>query len=527
MNEVTNSGSSLASSSDTVQRRSPKSKSVKLNARGWLLTFPRCELDKETAMENLLKHFDKDPRGREHVQFARVGSEKHKDGTPHLHVFIYFAKAHQTRRCDYFDFVGGQHGSYETARINYACYTYAGKDGDFVDHGTAPKEVTTKPSGKRSNRGDETPAEEGAPKKGKFAKYAEAIVAGATIEELTAEDPGFVMNNLGKIKAFEAHMKNIANRVVKEVHPGLIKYNGTHEPTAKVVAWFNDNLFCDSRELKKPQLYLWGPGNSLKTTVVRSISKYFETYEVPNDMNWYNEYSNKVKLAVFDEFEGKKTIPFMNTWLQGSTPQHPMTLPVHCGYYAKTTNPATVILSNYPPHGVPGYKGQSTDTFELRLTVVHTMGPLDINNIEHVPRPDAQNDHDRSSDSSGDNGETASSQDSGAPSDSIDLTVDEDDPKEGRLTSNDCTSLAVEGAGGLPPRFLAWQRSSRVAEALVELRDDDSRGEWQRLKGKEPESEPDDDTLLPTPTNSQEDEQDENEYQERHNRFIAQVEEDE
>lgn len=59
----------------------PKEGKFRLNAKKLFLTYPKCSITKEEALEQLkakLKHISK----------ILVAHELHKDGTDHLHVYI-------------------------------------------------------------------------------------------------------------------------------------------------------------------------------------------------------------------------------------------------------------------------------------------------------------------------------------------------------------------------------------------------------------------------------------------------------
>jgi len=52
----------------------------KIRAMGWFLTYPHCTVSKEEALAHFESHF----KVAEYV----IAREEHKDGTPHLHVFL-------------------------------------------------------------------------------------------------------------------------------------------------------------------------------------------------------------------------------------------------------------------------------------------------------------------------------------------------------------------------------------------------------------------------------------------------------
>lgn len=79
------------------------------------LTFPRCDIEKEDALE-VLQWFAWDHNNE--VDYAVVAHEFHSDGGNHLHIFAKFTKKVQTRDPRYFDVIGGfQHANIEVCFV--------------------------------------------------------------------------------------------------------------------------------------------------------------------------------------------------------------------------------------------------------------------------------------------------------------------------------------------------------------------------------------------------------------------------
>ncbi len=72
-----------------------KSKSFRINAQGFFLTYPQCPILKEEA----------------HTQLGQLGTivngviarEQHEDGHHHLHAYVRYNKKMDIRRDTYFD----------------------------------------------------------------------------------------------------------------------------------------------------------------------------------------------------------------------------------------------------------------------------------------------------------------------------------------------------------------------------------------------------------------------------------------
>lgn len=102
------------------------SKVIRSGAKGWFLTYPKCQATKE----DLLKAF---PSFSSHpVDEYVVCQEPHEDGSPHLHAFVKFAaKVVLDKKGTRFDFLG-YHGHYEVAKSWRAVQAYCKKGGNFI-----------------------------------------------------------------------------------------------------------------------------------------------------------------------------------------------------------------------------------------------------------------------------------------------------------------------------------------------------------------------------------------------------------
>lgn len=100
-----------------------------LCSKNVFLTYSQCPLQKEYLLEQLRIKIGNDAS-------IRVGHEMHQDEGHHLHVFITNPTDIRTRDQRFFD-VEGYHPNIQSARKRKECYTYCGKDGDFIDDGPA------------------------------------------------------------------------------------------------------------------------------------------------------------------------------------------------------------------------------------------------------------------------------------------------------------------------------------------------------------------------------------------------------
>lgn len=105
-------------------------KNLRLQGRNFFLTYPRCLLEKQDVQDFLLSKVG--------CSYMLIAKEAHKDGTPHIHVFLTAKVKIRTTKSDYFD-IAGYHGNYQTARDSDDVIQYVNKSdknplsyGDYV-----------------------------------------------------------------------------------------------------------------------------------------------------------------------------------------------------------------------------------------------------------------------------------------------------------------------------------------------------------------------------------------------------------
>ncbi len=89
----------------------PKKQKFRLQAKRLFLTYPQCPVDATLAMILI--------RELEEPKIMIVASEAHKDGTPHLHVYIEYERKKDITSPTYYDLQMLEktyHGNYQAAR---------------------------------------------------------------------------------------------------------------------------------------------------------------------------------------------------------------------------------------------------------------------------------------------------------------------------------------------------------------------------------------------------------------------------
>ncbi|CAM33399.1 replication associated protein [Tomato leaf curl Seychelles virus] len=114
----------------------PRQPGFRVSAKNIFLTYPKCSLSKEIALE-LLKAI-KCPSDK---LFIRVSQEKHQDGSLHLHALIQFKGKAQFKNPRHFDLQHPTsssqfHPNFQGAKSSSDVKSYIEKDGDYIDWGT-------------------------------------------------------------------------------------------------------------------------------------------------------------------------------------------------------------------------------------------------------------------------------------------------------------------------------------------------------------------------------------------------------
>lgn len=347
---------------------------TKLRAKNWFLTFPQCAVTKEQAMEELKGKF------KEGLLGCLIAQEKHQDGTPHLHIFVRLAKALSTRDRKFFDFVCKKHGNYLTVRSQYGVYNYLTKsDPTPLSHGSVLKPgsaVAKAQSAQKRKRAEDG----GNPKQSKASKVASDLLSGASIVSIMRQDPGYYLLNKKKIEEF-ASMASLWN--LKELKPKWtpINYQGMDQSTKELAEWLNQNIGV-TRYFRQEQLYLCGPKQTYKSTLMRLLNQFLMIYDIPKGEDFYDLYEDGLyDLAVIDEFKANKSLQWLNEWLQGGD----MNIRKKGAQYYKRKNIPTVIMSNFTLQDV--YRNALAkdnnilDPTESRLKMIHLSAPLDIKGL--------------------------------------------------------------------------------------------------------------------------------------------------
>lgn len=345
-----------SSSEPTVATTSRKC--LRLQARTFLLTWPQNDTPKETALKRIIDNEWKVP-----LEWAVVASEKHQDGSPHIHAVVRFQGRLRTTITNFFDFVCEKHGNYQSAHSAKASVEYVTKKGDFVSHHLDVQEYL-------------------ASKKKISTEVAKKILEGLSLVEVEAMEPGFYMMNKRKIEEYH-------QLVTKRTYKPTLTWTpfGTEliltscSSTARVMKWLNTNLFQE-RPYGAKDLYLFGKTMMGKTSLINYLEKYCRTYHIPLYEDWYDLYSDEdYDLCVMDEFKAHKSVQFLNAFCQSATfPLKRRNIPP----YQKRKHLPVLIVSNYSLeqcyHKLVEAHVTALEPLVRRLEIVELDQPLNLNN---------------------------------------------------------------------------------------------------------------------------------------------------
>lgn len=326
-----------------------KQKRFRLQGKNYILTFPQCSVTKEVAVERL------EQKWKEELKGYIVCEEEHKDGTPHLHLFLQFNEKKTFCKTDCFDFIGGKHGNYQVAKSVKGSVEYVTKGGKYVAKGIDVEAVKKKK----------------APKSDEVAKM---LLEGKSLQEINTLLPGYVMINKRKLEEYESWIQceKLKKQKLEWVPP---KTEGLTDANKQIAEWICSNI-RQKRAFKAPQLYIHGPRNLGKTSLIEWLEKYLSVYHMPMGEEFYDLYSDDYDLVVLDEFKGQKTIQWLNQFLAGS----PMNIRKKGCQSMKYGNLPVVILSNYSLSEI--YVKAANDgrlaTLECRLQIVEVDSFIDF-----------------------------------------------------------------------------------------------------------------------------------------------------
>jgi len=209
---------------------------------------------------------------------------------------------------------------------------------------------------------------------------AKMIASGSSLKEVADEYPGYFLLNQSKITSFRSFcMSQKATSSLKKLKLP-ISYSGERPEIQSLVEWLNGNL-NNKRPFKAKQLFIYGPPNVGKTTLLSKLGTYLRIYEMPLHEDFYDLYDDdNFDLVFLDEFKGQKSIGFLNQWSQG---YGKLSIKKKGSQGLKMTNLPFIICSNYSIDQC--YKEiVNTDSLKVRFEEIFISELIDFENIEFI-----------------------------------------------------------------------------------------------------------------------------------------------
>lgn len=306
-----------------------RKKGFRINARSLFLTYPKCDCPMGDAFERARDLF------REQLEALVVGSELHKDGTPHLHIFVLLKTKGNFRDQAVFDALTGKHGNYQSCRNRANVLKYCVKDGKYVEWWA--EEGMSADAYLESRRKKVS---------SKSVIAAKMIKEGKSLVEVNEQLPGFMLLNLQKVQRYQAFCSQQTQSTLWTLPMMAVGTRG--EQT--ILSW----IYSVTIPLERPPFpsgsHLWIhtiPGAG-KTRLLNVLMMYFRVYVASNDETFYDDYAEgSVQILAFDEYKGSRTPQHLNALCDGT----PMVLRTKGGQIRKVGTPRILVLSNFSIEG--------------------------------------------------------------------------------------------------------------------------------------------------------------------------------
>lgn len=327
------------------------------------LTYPQCDVPLEEIMRQL-----KNLYGSKYG-FAVISAEDHEERTTdetkhcgvHRHAYVYCNSRFATRNQRFWDITYEDkvyHPHMEPVKNKKKCMEYVIKDGVYIIDGTfkdAPFTIDCFLESSKTKGGYG------------FTYMANALKQGTTIDQLSDDIGGHVMNHKRKIEDYAQFLKE--KRIRETVKPKFPGFQDVRDPQwQKVVEWINKN-FTGPREKRQDQLWLWSSkpklGKSWPFAV--QLKDYFNLYEwIPEEKQ--DDTIKDAQYLLFDDFHGTCTVSMMKKLSQMYGTPIPCKMARRVDFQQ---NIPLIVTANDDPRGVyPNVEPNHLGALEDRFTII-------------------------------------------------------------------------------------------------------------------------------------------------------------
>jgi len=294
----------------------------RLRAKQIFLTYPQADgVDANSLLDFL----------RQQADYVILARERHRDGAIHYHAGILYPQHQNINDANRYDY-SGKHPNIQGCRNWRATTAYIRKCGDFLEYGADP-----------SNK-DQTTLRQDA-------------ITGTTATEAIDK---YMESRSGSIRGYRSLIADYRQYQSDIQHRSLIPEIGKDRFNACTIG--NCITFTFSSKFKSPKLYIWGPPNVGKTSLLNQYDSRF-IYNAPDNNDWSGFNDSFHKLIVFDEFHGQMPLSTLLKLMQGSHTR----LNTKGGSIDCTHNMPMIFLSNVHPSRA--YTNH--EAFIARLRIFH------------------------------------------------------------------------------------------------------------------------------------------------------------
>lgn len=370
---------------------SPPSKKFRLASKTFFLTFPQCNFPLEDFVKRIQDFFLEKNRK---ILKAVASQEQHKDGHPHLHLFIVIDKQISTCNPAYFDnlVVPAKHPNIVSSLRGTHTQTiqYVIKDGTYISF---PEEFDLQAQLQQN------PVTADGKKEPMAKVVARAIHEGATLSDLDSIFPHYVMTHLGPLERYlefksRQALQTTRARVLQETFSVRPADGHSTFCNIQLATWLNSMIFNRSLSHRPTQMWVKTSPGAGKSSLISQLEDDFNVsvYRWPLEEQWFDGYiDGAYDLIVLDEYKAQKKITQLNPILSGDrVPLSRRGLPP----YIKRDILPVLILSNYTPReayhkSLPA----AIESLESRIKLlVYLPGEVirlvsDLPNLEEIPTP--------------------------------------------------------------------------------------------------------------------------------------------
>ncbi len=318
-----------------------KKKSLKdgfrANRLKYFLTYPHITCDPQTVMNKVIALSPQPIR-------AIVASEKHKDGTDHVHIFLEYATKRDIRDCHIYDHLCGKHCQISPVKDAGRTLKYITKGDNYCLFGLTEGFIRAVVSGTSYTLGE----------------VAADIEVNPDINYIALKYPThFIHYSRGITKLVDIHRHRKSTKTIAydwshfdDVRREIGRLDAQSNISLNMLLdWFERNFRHINednydRPLRDKQLWIHGATRTGKSSFIMFLRRFYRAQLVPAREKFtggYNDYD--IDWLYLEEFYGAKQLQFLNSLLGGE----PMNLAWKGGQYTKLKNKPVVIASNLLP----------------------------------------------------------------------------------------------------------------------------------------------------------------------------------